>query len=206
MCHAYKRMEARREIISMSISTGHPAIRARRGGRKKYHADHVADEKKAHRTNHKMHHRRPVSLPLRDVGGAVGSCPLVDIRRCLFIAVAPGEDGPSPTLLTLVIPRPFENPVGTVLVVDARGRVFDDASLGKPVFPLRALPLGAPEARFLQPHNISSTSPTIPKNTKTNRFLITSVFSDSGRTTPCSFCSQLSIKYDQYCTLMTHKE
>lgn len=113
-----------------------------------------------------MHHRRPVSLPLRDVGGAIGNCALVDMRRCLFIEIVPGEDGPSPTLFTLVVPRPFENPVGTVLVVDARGRVFDDASLGKPAFPLRALPLGAPEARF--------------------RFLITSVFSDSGRTTPCS--------------------
>lgn len=89
------------------------------------------------------------------MGGAVGICELVDIRRCLFRASVPGEDGPNPTLFAPVIPRPFANPVGTVLVVDARGRVFDDASLGKPAPPLRALPLGAPEARFLQPHYVN---------------------------------------------------
>jgi hypothetical protein len=69
----------------------------------------------------------------------------------------PGRDGPSPTLFTPFVPRPFANPVGTVLVVDARGRVFDDASFGKPAPPFRALPLGAPEARFLHHNNIHVT-------------------------------------------------
>jgi len=159
--------------------------------------DHVADQKlivQSKPTNGLPY--RPVSLPLRDVGGTVGICELVDIRRCLFRASVTEEDGPSPTLFTLVGPRPFENPLGTVLVVDARGRVFDDASLGKPAPPFRALPLGAPEARFLQPHNVSPRHHH-SRRIITNRFFITSVFSDSGRTTPCSFCSRISIKCGQ---------
>lgn len=131
--------------------------------KKKYHADHITGNIIASDNLNQLKSHRPASSPLRDIVGALGICPLVDVRRCLFIAT--GGDRPSPTLFAAVPPRPFVN-VGTVLVVDARGRVFDDASLGNPAPPLRAFPLGAPEARF--------------------RFLITSVFSDSGRTTPCS--------------------
>jgi hypothetical protein len=53
-----------------------------------------------------------------------------------------------------------------VLVVDARGRVFDDASFGKPAPPFRALPLGAPEARFL--HNNIHVTTTSQKRENIN--------------------------------------
>lgn len=108
------------------------------------------------------------SVPLRTTG-VDGSRRAVDVRRCLF-KDASGGVGPIPgrllLLLLLGVPRAPAKPVGSVLTVEARGREEEDASLGNPEPPLRALPFGAPEARFL--------------------FLMTSVFNDNGRTTPCN--------------------
>jgi len=62
--------------------------------------------------------------------------------------------------------EPLVSPVSNELECD-RGRVADDAaSLGSVDAPFRELLFGVPEARFL--------------------FLMTSVFNESGLTTPCS--------------------
>ena len=71
----------------------------------------------------------------------------VDVRRCLFNAVPSGV-GPTPGRL-FGAPRVPAKPVGSVLTVEARGRVEEDASFGNPAPPLRVLPFGAPDARFL---------------------------------------------------------
>lgn len=62
--------------------------------------------------------------------------------------VPPPVDGPVVTRVPGVIREPA-SPVGILLVVLERGRVDEDASLGKLLPPLRVGPLGAPEARFL---------------------------------------------------------
>jgi hypothetical protein len=77
---------------------------------------------------------------------------------------------------------------GVLLVVDERGRVEDEASLGSTEF-LRAPALGAPEARFLKDKaRISNPATDMDTRDMAYRFLITSVLRDSGLTTPCSFC------------------
>ena len=91
-----------------------------------------------------------------------------DVRLWRFIASGPALLGvlrPTPARL-FGVERDPGSWVGIVLVVEARGRVDDDAILGNAEPPLRDELLGAPDARFL--------------------FLMTSVFNDSGRTTPCN--------------------
>lgn len=75
-------------------------------------------------------------------------CNPLEVRRCRFIASVaplPGDD-PIPTRL----PGDPGSPVGILLVVLDRGRVDDEASLGR-LLPavLRTGPFGAPEVRFL---------------------------------------------------------
>lgn len=121
-------------------------------------------------------------MPRRGIG-VIAASP-VDVRRCLFIPNDPEGDVIIPGRVQLGNPRAAGKLGGSVLVVDARGRVEEDAILGKPVFPLRALPFGAPDARFLSKGQRSAANVC----RSTHRFLITSVFSDKGRTTPCNFC------------------
>jgi len=91
--------------------------------------------------------------------------PPVDVRLWRLSAKDPATVAPGPIRL----PGDNREPGsarGVLLVVDARGRVDDEASLGSTELFLRVPELGAPEARF--------------------RFFITSVLSDSGLTTPCN--------------------
>jgi hypothetical protein len=74
--------------------------------------------------------------------------PSVDVRLCRFRAKDPATAAPAPIRL----PGDNREPGrarGVLLVVDERGRVEDEASLGSTEF-LRAPALGAPEARFLK--------------------------------------------------------
>jgi len=57
-------------------------------------------------------------------------------------------DAPIPVRLPSAIREPA-GPLGIILVVLDRGLVDDEASLGKFPPPLRAVPFGVPEARFL---------------------------------------------------------
>jgi hypothetical protein len=78
-------------------------------------------------------------------------CNPLEVRRCRFIAsVAPlPEDDPTPTRLPGAMRDPG-SPVGILLVVLDRGRVDDEASLGRLLLAvLRTGPFGAPEVRFL---------------------------------------------------------
>jgi hypothetical protein len=74
--------------------------------------------------------------------------PSVDVRLCRLRAKDPATAAPAPIRL----PGDNREPGrarGVLLVVDERGRVEDEASLGSTEF-LRAPALGAPEARFLK--------------------------------------------------------
>jgi hypothetical protein len=109
----------------------------------------------------------------------------VDVRLCRLRAKDPATAAPGPIRL----PGDSRDPgraIGVLLVVDERGRVEDEASLGSTEF-LRAPTLGAPEARFLRDKNQQSGTNMGPRDMD-YRFLITSVLRDSGLTTPCSFC------------------
>jgi len=89
----------------------------------------------------------------------------VEDRLCLLRARGAGITAPPPIRL----PGDNREPgraSGVLLVVDERGRVEDEASLGSTELFLRVPEFGAPEARF--------------------RFFITSVLRDSGLTTPCN--------------------
>jgi hypothetical protein len=71
-----------------------------------------------------------------------------DVRLCRLRAKVPAMAAPAPIRL----PGDNREPGrarGVLLVVDERGRVEDEASLGSTEF-LRAPALGAPEARFLK--------------------------------------------------------
>jgi hypothetical protein len=72
----------------------------------------------------------------------------VDVRLCRLRAKDPATAAPAPIRL----PGDNREPgraSGVLLVVDERGRIEDEASLGSTEF-LRAPALGAPEARFLR--------------------------------------------------------
>jgi hypothetical protein len=69
----------------------------------------------------------------------------VDVLLCLFIASVALVDAPRPKRDVGDIR------VGYMPVVEERGRVEDEASLGNVDAALRAVLLGAPEARFLTP-------------------------------------------------------
>ena len=99
-----------------------------------------------------------------------------DVRRWRFIVMGPTLLLPGARVLLGTIP--LDNPVRIELDCE-RGRVVDEASLGRVETPFRELLLGAPEARFL--HTVSFAP---LHKAKTYLFLMTSVFSDSGRTTP----------------------
>ena len=74
--------------------------------------------------------------------------PSADVRLCRLRAKDPATAAPAPIRL----PGDNREPGrarGVLLVVDDRGRVEDEASLGSTEF-LRAPALGAPEARFLK--------------------------------------------------------
>lgn len=77
-------------------------------------------------------------------------CKPLEVRRCRFIANVPppAGDAPIPARLPSAIREPVR-PLVRLLVVLDRGRVDDEANLGKLPAPLRAVPLGVPEARFL---------------------------------------------------------
>ncbi len=108
-----------------------------------------------------------------------------DVRRWRFIVIGPaGAAGAT---------RLGGRDMGTIVLVSSeldceRGRVVDDASLGSADAPFREVLLGAPEARFLC-ETVSICQKKVVVVTS-HLFLITSVFSDNGRTTPCSFCHQ----------------
>jgi len=64
-----------------------------------------------------------------------------------------------PVALALVATRPVckrdaASPDSNPLVVDERGRVEDEASLGRVELPLRVTPFGEPEVRFLEINKI----------------------------------------------------
>ena len=115
--------------------------------------------------------------------------PSVDVRLCRLRAKGPGTTAPAPIRL----PGDNREPgraSGVLLVVDERGRVEDEASLGSTEF-LRAPALGAPEARFLRDKcmsRISNLTQIWSEEIWNYRFFITSVLRDSGLTTPCNFC------------------
>jgi hypothetical protein len=70
----------------------------------------------------------------------------VDVLLCLFIASVALVDAPRPNRDV------GDRRVGYMpVVVEERGRVEDEASLGNADAALRAVLLGAPEARFLAP-------------------------------------------------------
>ena len=69
----------------------------------------------------------------------------VDVRRCRFIASAPAVA----PLSSMRLPGDSFVPVYIFPVVDERGRVEEEAIFGKPDVPLRDVPFGVPEARFL---------------------------------------------------------
>lgn len=77
-------------------------------------------------------------------------CSPVEVRLCRFIASVPVlEDGACPPRL-LCATRELA-PEASEAAEDDRGRVVEDASLGKPPEALfREVLLGVPEARFLQ--------------------------------------------------------
>jgi len=121
-----------------------------------------AQQRPSHGVRHEMKftHAPAPSASLRTKAPG----PSVDVRLCRLRAKGPGTPAPAPIRL----PGDNREPgraSGVLLVVDERGRVEDEASLGSTEF-LRAPALGAPEARF--------------------RFFITSVLRDSGLTTPCN--------------------
>jgi hypothetical protein len=108
----------------------------------------------------------------------------VEVRRCRFMAMVV----PIPPAELLGATRPPGDSCddgNTLLVVDARGRVDEEAILGKVELPLREAPFGAPEARFLSRE--ISMQPSVMTAVLKYLFFITSVFSDRGRTTPWSF-------------------
>jgi hypothetical protein len=80
----------------------------------------------------------------------------VDVRLWRFIAdvaaAVAAAFGPPPGV-SLVAVYMFP-------VVDARGRVEEDAILGRPD-PLRDVPLGAPEARFLSVEQVKGRIPSV---------------------------------------------
>lgn len=119
-------------------------------------------------------------LSLRD---AVGSTwPPVEVRRCRFMATEPAA---LPPMRLVGEYREEDRPPGIPVVVDDRGRVEEAASFGRELLDLREALCGVPDARFLSNH--SQDIPTVQSIRKTDRFLITSVFNDRGRTTPWSF-------------------
>jgi hypothetical protein len=76
-------------------------------------------------------------------------CNPLEVRRWRFIAnVPPTCDPPIPVRLPSAMREPA-GPLGIMLVVLDRGLVDDEAILGKPPAPLRTVPFGVPEARFL---------------------------------------------------------
>jgi len=85
-------------------------------------------------------------------------------------------------------PRPADDPPlpnpPTIEFEWERGRVVDDAILGRAETPFRELLLGVPEARLLR---ASFRLHRQENMNSTHRFLITSVFNERGRTTPCNF-------------------
>lgn len=116
------------------------------------------------------------SLPFREDDGI---CKPVEDRRCRFMASVP-EEVPTPTRLPAGT-RDAASPDSILVEVEERGRVEDEAILGKVEAPLRVALLGVPEARFL--YTILNKQYTLLRN-ETDLFLMISVFNESGRTTP----------------------
>jgi hypothetical protein len=94
--------------------------------------------------SHLSVHKLESSLALRDEDGKESP---VEVRLCRFIASVP--------LLGAFVPVRLPLPGGSLVavnmfpVVDARGRVEEEASFGRLDAPLRVVPVGAPDARFL---------------------------------------------------------
>ena len=117
-----------------------------------------------------------------------------EVRRCRFIDPAAAALAPIRLVGDIRVP---DSPPDIELVVDDRGRVDDAASFGNDDPPFRDALCGVPDARFLHKkqnkkeghqHNQGQDSHIHTRGELlAYRFLITSVFSDSGRTTPCSF-------------------
>lgn len=118
--------------------------------------------------------------------------PPVEERLWRLRARDPGTD----TLAPIRLPGDNREPgraIGMLLVVDERGRVEDEASFGSTELFLRVPEFGAPEARFLKdksPNHNQKPGGYVQRD-MAHRFLITSVFRDSGLTTPCNFCGSV---------------
>ena len=110
--------------------------------------------------------------------------PPVEIRRCRFIAREAPEAGPPPNRF-VGENRDEGELLGNPEVVEDRGRVEEAAVLGNEAFPFLEALWGVPDARFLHFNNERHFRNIRSKCA--HRFLITSVFKDNGRTTPCSF-------------------
>lgn len=96
---------------------------------------------------HKWSKDQP-SLGLREEG--TGPDNPVEVRRCLFTESVPIVAGATLNRLFPGDMREPGRPMGMLLVVLDRGRVDDEAILGKVEFPFRdVLPVGCPDARFL---------------------------------------------------------
>jgi hypothetical protein len=92
------------------------------------------------REEERRNHSDESSVALRDE--VEGKDKPVEVRRWRFMARVP----------MIPVRAVGDNLVAVKMlpVVDARGLVDDDAIFGRLVVPFRAVPLGAPEARFLQ--------------------------------------------------------
>lgn len=124
------------------------------------------------------------------------------MRRCLFTAtVATCEVPFAPRFAGAT--RVPAIPLGMAFVVAERG-LLDAAIFGSPVPPLlrELLPFGVPDARFLRARSIHARS----KLVELNLFLMTSVLSDNGRTTPCSFLKTNEDSFVANHQCHTHKE
>lgn len=123
------------------------------------------------------HTPSPSPLSFRDDDGSI--CAPAEVRLCRFMASEPAA---LPPIRLVGENREDDNPPGRPVVVDDRGRVAEAASFGSTEFALREALWGVPDARFL--HNISLRNMGDKLSCLSHRFLITSVFNDSGRTTP----------------------
>lgn len=113
---------------------------------------------------------------------------LADVRLCRFMAkLLVLTPPPPPAAACVTLTRGVQTDGAPPLValdnneLDCeRGRDVDDAILGSVVL-LREPLLGLPDARFLDGSKVLDSRHRFDS---TYRFLITSVFSESGRTTP----------------------
>lgn len=128
-------------------------------------------------------------------------CNPVEVRRCRFIAIVP-EVAATVALARATRFGPLPTPASREPDCE-RGLEVDEAIFGREDF--REL-LCAPDALFLIEPSIRMIGTR--QGLGTNRFLITSVLRDKGRTTPCSFYkSHQSIYLNIWImTYSTHEE